>query len=167
MSWDSISFWIEHNPGLASWVQAFGSIAAILVAVWISGGERRHKFRVEKAARRDALTRAVDAVEHAESVAQQCRDSFKGRPQRADFSRHLAFVENAIARMKDVSAGPGIDSEVHGHLHEASSALLDVKHRIEEYVQGTRGIAVVQGGLIRKNVERLQKTLSGLRATKL
>ena len=36
MSWEVFSRWIEGHPGLASWVQAFGSIAAIIGAFAIS-----------------------------------------------------------------------------------------------------------------------------------
>ncbi|MEF0144351.1 MULTISPECIES: hypothetical protein [Pseudomonas] len=36
MSWECISYWIEHHPGLASWVQAVGSICAIIYAVRIA-----------------------------------------------------------------------------------------------------------------------------------
>lgn len=36
MSWEYISCWIEHHPGLASWVQAVGSICAIIYAVRIA-----------------------------------------------------------------------------------------------------------------------------------
>ncbi len=32
MSWECVSYWIEHHPGLASWVQAIGSILAIVAA---------------------------------------------------------------------------------------------------------------------------------------
>ena len=32
---DTILFWIESHPGLAAWVQALGSVGAILVAIWI------------------------------------------------------------------------------------------------------------------------------------
>lgn len=33
MSWEVISCWIEGHPGLASWVQAVGSVIALLFAV--------------------------------------------------------------------------------------------------------------------------------------
>jgi hypothetical protein len=49
MSWESISYWIEHHPGLASWVQAVGSIAAILVAIYIASGQsRRERKRIRE-----------------------------------------------------------------------------------------------------------------------
>lgn len=35
MSWECVSYWIEHHPGLASWVQAVGSIIALIVAVYL------------------------------------------------------------------------------------------------------------------------------------
>lgn len=167
MSWDSISCWIEHHPGLASWVQAIGSIGAIMVAIWISGGERRHILKIQKVARRDAIARAVDASAHAKATAQLCSDAFRlGRPQRTEMPRYLAAVEHAIARVKDVSAGPGIDSEVQGHLYEVSSTLIDVKELVDQYVKGTHGLAVVQGGLLRQNVERIDKSLNGLRSVR-
>ncbi|UZE30275.1 hypothetical protein [Pseudomonas asplenii] len=40
MIWDSISCWIESHPGLASWVQAAGAIAAIGIAIWIPYRQR-------------------------------------------------------------------------------------------------------------------------------
>ncbi|OCX17288.1 hypothetical protein [Pseudomonas graminis] len=53
MSWDCISAWIEHHPGLASWVQALGSIAALGLAVWIPASQRRYEFRRNAAQERD------------------------------------------------------------------------------------------------------------------
>lgn len=167
MSWEGISYWIEHHPGLASWVQAIGSIAAILVAIWISGGERRHKTKIERAARKDAIARAIDAAEHGKSTAQQCCDAFRnGRPQRIDLPRHLAAVDHAIARVKDVSDGPGIDSQVQGHLYEISSTLIDVRQLVDQYFQGTHGMTVVQYGFLRQNVDRIVRSLAGLQSAK-
>lgn len=54
MSWESMLFWIEHHPGLASWVQAVGSIGAILGAFAISAAQSR---RHEKLLRREASDR--------------------------------------------------------------------------------------------------------------
>ncbi|WP_440972962.1 hypothetical protein [Pseudomonas koreensis] len=48
MSWESISYWIEHHPGLASWVQAVGSILAILVAVRVASSQKREQLRNER-----------------------------------------------------------------------------------------------------------------------
>ena len=40
MSWECVSYWIEHHPGLASWMQAVGAIAAIGIAIWIPYRQR-------------------------------------------------------------------------------------------------------------------------------
>jgi hypothetical protein len=57
MSWESISFWIEGHPALASWVQAFGVLLTIVVALLIARWpenrlrrERADKARVMKQA---------------------------------------------------------------------------------------------------------------------
>jgi hypothetical protein len=52
MSWESVSCWIEHHPGLASWVQALGAIAALGIAIWIPnrqrGADRKEAHKKEK-----------------------------------------------------------------------------------------------------------------------
>ena len=45
MSLECVSYWIEHHPGLASWVQAVGSIAAIFTAVAIGVHQTRSGSR--------------------------------------------------------------------------------------------------------------------------
>ena len=48
MSWEMIFCWIESHPGLASWVQAVGSIGAIFVAIGIASGQHRKLVRAER-----------------------------------------------------------------------------------------------------------------------
>jgi len=114
----SIGFFVKEGwlpNDTSGWVQAIGSIGAILVAIWISGGERRHKAIIEKAASRDALARAIDASEHAKTTAQNCVGLFSSNSvQRGEMPRHLAAVEHAANRVKEISAGPGMDSELLG-----------------------------------------------------
>ncbi len=164
MSWEVISCWIEGHPGLASWVQAVGSVGAIFVAIWISGGERRHKLKIEKAAHRDALARAIDASEHARNTVQKCVDLFKPlHVQRSEIPRHLASIEHAAIRVKEISAGPGMDSQLLGHLYEVGNCLVDASGRIEHYQNSINSMAVMQHGFLRQNVERIDKSLIGLR----
>ncbi|WP_369991250.1 hypothetical protein [Pseudomonas xanthosomatis] len=47
MSWEAIFCWIEQHPGHASWVQALGSIAALLIAIWVASSQRRSQERLE------------------------------------------------------------------------------------------------------------------------
>ncbi|MFP3369233.1 hypothetical protein [Pseudomonas sp. SIMBA_068] len=49
MNWECFSYWIEHHPGLASWVQAIGSIGAIGIAIWIASSQRRAEARADRA----------------------------------------------------------------------------------------------------------------------
>ena len=48
MSWEVVSCWIENHPGLSSWVQAVGSILAILVAVRVASSQRREQLKNEQ-----------------------------------------------------------------------------------------------------------------------
>jgi len=48
MSWEVVSCWIEGHPGLASWVQAFGSISALGIAIWIASSQRHAQLKADK-----------------------------------------------------------------------------------------------------------------------
>lgn len=45
MSWEIVSSWIEAHPGLSSWVQAVGAIAAIAIAIVIPYRQRSQERR--------------------------------------------------------------------------------------------------------------------------
>jgi len=83
MSWECISYWIEGHPGLASWVQAIGSIAAIIAAIVIAGAQSR---RMEAQAQEsnkvvlEALISIADRARHAvlrlhEQTSPNCRSA--------------------------------------------------------------------------------------------
>lgn len=65
MSWESVSYWIEHHPGLASWVQAVGSVAAILVAIYIASGQTRKAGRDKREQDRVVLEGLIVMAERA------------------------------------------------------------------------------------------------------
>jgi len=48
MGWECVLSWVEHHPGVASWVQAVGSVGAIGIAIWIASSQRRSQVRSEK-----------------------------------------------------------------------------------------------------------------------
>lgn len=56
MSWECVSYWIEHHPGLASWVQAVFSIIAIGAAACFPYIHERAK---EKRATKATLTSLI------------------------------------------------------------------------------------------------------------
>ncbi|WP_150131426.1 hypothetical protein [Caulobacter mirabilis] len=57
--------WTDEHPGLAGWVQAVGSVVAILVVVWIDRGSVRRQLATQEAERQDRSRAALDAVEDA------------------------------------------------------------------------------------------------------
>lgn len=61
MSLECISYWIEHHPGLASWVQAVGSIASIWAAFLIGNKQikKQDQIRVQEAQLRSMAFYAV------------------------------------------------------------------------------------------------------------
>lgn len=165
MSWECVLYWIEHHPGLASWVQAVGSIGAIIAAIWISGGERRHRVKIEKAARRDAISRAIAASEQAKKIVEGNLEFFScTRPPAGDVPRFIAFIDHAATRIRDASGGPGVDSEVLGHVSEVSNALVDVRGLVEQSTMSVDGSSLVNLEYLRSSVARIERAIGGLRA---
>ena len=66
MSWTVVSCWIEGHTGLASWVQAFGSIAALGIAIWIASSQRRVQLKADKEKSRLLLGLVVTLAGRAE-----------------------------------------------------------------------------------------------------
>lgn len=50
--------WIEKHPGLSSYIQAVGSVAAIIAAVWIARGSERSRM-VAEASRAEVIHKAT------------------------------------------------------------------------------------------------------------
>jgi hypothetical protein len=65
MSWEVVSGWIEGHPGLASWVQAFGSIAALGIAIWVASSQRRDQMKAAEKTERDKVDALIAVVESA------------------------------------------------------------------------------------------------------
>ncbi|UST66043.1 hypothetical protein NF673_09930 [Pseudomonas moraviensis] len=65
MSWEVFSCWIEGHPGLASWVQAFGSIAAIGIAIWVAYSQRKAQLKMTEKIARDKVEALIAVVESA------------------------------------------------------------------------------------------------------
>jgi hypothetical protein len=53
--------WIEAHPGLASWIQAIGTLAAIAFAVWLPTRERRAAQQTAEVAARTPIMAALVA----------------------------------------------------------------------------------------------------------
>lgn len=124
MSWEAVSYWIEHHPGLASWVQAVGSIVAILAAIWIANRDSRFRRHADIEARYGALVRAITAVEDAKSRAVS---GFEG-VSKVGASRNLvdaikADLAKSEEHLKEALSIKGVDSEIYIQLYEARTAV--------------------------------------------
>lgn len=131
MSWECVSYWIEHHPGLASWVQAFGSIAAILVAMWLSGSERRAHKRMEERARIDAITRSLSALENALDQANIVISSMCVTTITGPLTRTLSgTLLRTLAHLQEVSSSPGVDSEIAGAIFDGRICIEGLIHEL-------------------------------------
>ena len=110
MNWECVSYWIEHHPGLASWVQAIGSILAIVGAVAVSRsqaatqnaialGQIQHQIDMNK---RERVDRAVAFYAVIDCAATWCNAIYStaaedGSPEmlRAVWVSHLREVSQA------------------------------------------------------------------------
>lgn len=110
MSWECISYWIEHHPGLASWVQAIGSILAIVGAVAVSRsqaatqnaialGQIQHQIDMNKRERVDravALYAVIDcAATWCDAIYNTAAEDESPKMLRAVWVSHLREVSQA------------------------------------------------------------------------
>lgn len=167
MSWETFFCWIEDHPGLASWVQALGSVLAIAVAIWLAGSERRHRARVEKKANKNAIVRAIAAGMYSKKVAENNVEFFgcSNFPRR-DLPRFISAVNAALARIDTESTGPGIDSEIQGHLHEVANALVDIRSLVEQCMGSPDPYSTPPINYLCDSVERIDKAIKGLHSVR-
>lgn len=134
MSWESISYWIEHHPGLASWVQAVGSIIAILVAVRVASSQRREQLRNER-------TKFQRDCEFLKVISDRALRAAKPDPSdmsARDAARTLIGV-SSIFRKIDLMSLP------HASLIEPVSTIRDALQAAELAIEGEPRIELYFG----------------------
>ena len=125
MGWESVLCWVEAHPGLASWVQAVGSIAAILVAIFLSGRESRYRMRVERQARKDAIDRAHLVAENCRVRVIQALATWKsGLHTKGLQSAVMASLNQTLFPLRAFETDSGADAEICGHI-------ASVRHAVE------------------------------------
>lgn len=120
MSWEIVSSWIEHHPGLASWMQAFGSIAAILAAIWIAGSQARNQLKREK---REAAERSLAqagrlyliAKEYCDTLLSVVKPAHEDTSGIGDQSVSVAFgrIINRLNENFDDDLNPARNVQIH------------------------------------------------------
>lgn len=134
MSWEVVSCWIESHPGLASWVQAFGSIAAILAAIWLAGRDSRARRLSENDAKISALWRAYTAVD---DTVRRVGSAVK-TAEAMSIDRYAMGVINddlrqAEQHLKEAMSGPGMTPEIYRELFATRTSVEDVTYAINAF----------------------------------
>jgi hypothetical protein len=121
MTWSCISYWIEHNPGLASWVQAIGAILAIIAALLVSYQQIKNQSLqgVEQRKQKSAAFRAI--AKHAVDTSNDF----------AEFVDH-SVVYFIFKKNWDLMYRHNLESSIHSlellPAHELETAGLVVAH---------------------------------------
>lgn len=127
--WEVFLTWVELHPGLASWVQAFGSIVAIGVAIWLSNSESRYRVNAVKEARRQAILRAISIVESARRQLDDSLDTWaRSLKTRAISKVLIGSMSEALAPLRSFETDSGADYDICGHV-------IDARHAMELAVQ--------------------------------
>lgn len=134
MSWEVVSCWIESHPGLASWVQAFGSIAAILAAIWIAGRDSRARRLSDYDAKRSALWRAYtavdDTVRRVGNAVEMVQAMSVDRYAMAMINSDLLQAEQ---HLKEAMAGAGMSPEIYRELFATRTSVEDVSYAVNAF----------------------------------
>lgn len=124
MSWECVSYWIEHHPGLASWVQAVGSICAILAAIGIANRDSRFRRKAEREFRLGAVTRGITAVADARTRVMAGFEGVKAMGASRNLVDSIkADFEKSEQHLKEAMAIQGVDAQIYVHLYEARTAV--------------------------------------------
>ncbi|MBK3440684.1 hypothetical protein [Pseudomonas lactis] len=109
MSWEAVFRWIESHPGLASWVQAVGSIAALGIAIWVSSSQRRDQLKAAEKAAKAKVDALVAVVESASMYVTALGVMIEKNPGAFAFGQcwklvHKQWLESSIHSLKQLPA---------------------------------------------------------------
>ena len=71
--------WIECHPGLASWLQAFGSIVAIIIAIWVPYWQKKQAQAQSKLAEREQVRHLLRNLRDEMIVVEENFDKGNGK----------------------------------------------------------------------------------------
>ncbi|MBT2374598.1 hypothetical protein [Pseudomonas fluorescens] len=132
MSWEVIFGWIESHPGLASWIQAVGSIAAIFAAILIAGRDSRIRRRSDSEARSGAIERAIivvnDSAMRLSGAIHTVENLGIRRPVLALISSDLAQSQR---HLKEILSIQGVDSVIYTQIFVVRTAIETAVHTFD------------------------------------
>lgn len=139
MSWDCVSYWIEHHPGLASWIQAVGSIGAIIGAFTVSslqlrGQERQRRLDAQKKA--EAFYAVIEnAVKNSISVAEMVEKQPPELVFRMAWTIHLGeLIRTALDAMKGIPVHELGTYELVLHYSTVVGAISKLQYEVEKHM---------------------------------
>ena len=109
MNWEAVFRWIETHPGLASWVQAVGSTAALGIAIWISSSQRRDQLKAAEKAAKSKVDALVAVVESASMYVTVLGVMIEKKPGAFAFGQswklvHKQWLESSIHSLNQLPA---------------------------------------------------------------
>ncbi|MEW5666247.1 hypothetical protein AB1288_07915 [Pseudomonas putida] len=123
------SGWLPSE--VSSWVQAIGSIAAILAAIFIASHDSRVRKTAEAEEKKNAIWRAhkvvADTLRRVDSAC-EAASRFKLDPTLWEFISN--DLNQAQQHLKEVISSPGVDSKIYGELFEAMTSVEDVANAL-------------------------------------
>lgn len=109
---------------VSAWVQAVGSVLAILAAILIAGHDSRVRKSLEVDAKKIALSRAYNVVEDSlRRVSSACASAERSELDLVlwEFIKHDLI--QAQEHLKETASCPGVDSKVHAELFEVRTSI--------------------------------------------
>ncbi|AZC79519.1 hypothetical protein [Pseudomonas chlororaphis] len=131
--------WIEKHPGLASYIQAVGSVAAIIAAVWIARGSERARMAAE-AGKADVVHKATVmlAWHTIEAFKAASEDLVRVESYRGEAREELLHVAKMhLQAIKNVDVFQFPKSEMMVPFYEIRSQLEEAMAYSDQLDQGT------------------------------
>ncbi|MCU0121804.1 hypothetical protein N8H74_26390 [Pseudomonas sp. B2M1-30] len=154
-----------NSNELASWVQAFGSIAAILAAVWIAGRESRLRKTTEAQERVEAMIRVVNVVEHTAIAAKNALEAITANGNLPDLVSGMQFEFSLRQQyLKEMVSSRGIDSKMYHQLFLVRNAVDDFALTFHVIANREKfDVAVLEGAWVAMaKIENALRTLQNL-----
>lgn len=121
----------------ASWVQAVGSIAAILSAGWIAGRDTRERRKSESEAKQGAAARAYTTVDDTvRRVKAALRSAEEGLLDELTYTYINNDLAQTLQHLKEVISSPGVDSKIFDQLFSTRTSVEDLSVALYLFVQG-------------------------------
>ncbi|WP_223535367.1 hypothetical protein [Pseudomonas sp. GL-B-16] len=138
MSWEVVSCWIESHPGLASWVQAVGSIASIWGAFAISNKQQKIQIKLAKKAANEKADSLYAVIENAVKTTTTFGELLQSKPSEVVFKELWQLVYRPHLESSVYSLGklPAHELGGYGAVRAYSGvmgALTDVVRKVNTY----------------------------------